>query len=231
MYSQHTGDEDDDDPKTSRNLHLKKPDLSEAAKRFLYIIKLTSDPQFAIGLLEALGRDSDQANMTKEPSDSASPLTDDPLEGTSPPSVAKDTSVPKAPKKTLTRSELMHKLKPVLDSLPVDKLKVLSENADPDQFVGYLEQLYAGDNNVEVLEVVDSLIEDNLPMETVSAMLQGAILKKGDNPTESLPKDQDFTQSEAPQRVGDDNEELVEELTEALNDVSLEDLGPVLSPP
>ena len=84
--------------------------------------------------------------------------------------------------KTLSLAKSIHKLKPVFDRMPLDKLQLLNEFTSPDkaeQFEGLMEELYDGDDNVEVLAVIDSL-KNNFRI--IAAMLEGAILKKGGKP-------------------------------------------------
>ena len=88
-------------------------------------------------------------------------------------------------------AQLIHKLKPVFDSLPLIKLESLKEYASSGkayQFEGFLEMFYDGNNSVDVLNAISSLKDH---FDIVLAMLKGAIMKKHKKPMISTAKSSD----------------------------------------
>ena len=85
----------------------------------------------------------------------------------------------KALAKTLTLSEAIHKLKPVFDRMPLNKLKLLKDLSYPgkeEEFEGVFGELCNESDDVTAT-VLFEILRNHVGF--VSEMLKGAILKKG----------------------------------------------------
>ena len=98
--------------------------------------------------------------------------------------LAKYKPTPKAPSaKTLTLPEVIHKLKPVFDRMPLYKLKLLKDFSVPgkeEEFEGVFGELYDEGDEVTALMLYENLKRYS---GIVSGMLEGAILKKSGDTT------------------------------------------------